>query len=121
MAKILVVDDEIEICEFLKEFFSDRGYIVNSALSAEEALISIENDTPDIVLLDMKMSGMDGLEALEIIKKRWPKVKVIMVTAVESSDKIEDAFALGADNYIVKPLSLEYLDSEVRNKINDLT
>jgi len=120
MSKILIVDDEIEICDFLKEFFSDRDYDVVTASSGEEALAKVEKEDPAILLLDVKMPGIDGLEVLRMVKDKYPKLKVIMVTAVETSDQIDEAFRLGADNYITKPLSLEYLERDVKEKIANL-
>src|SRR3989338_5680263 len=108
MPKLLVVDDEAEICAFLKSFFEERLYEVITARSGEEALEKVEREKPQVLLLDIKMPGKDGIEVLREVKRKYPKVKVIMVTAVETSDKIEQAIKLGADNYITKPLSLEY-------------
>jgi len=120
MPKIMVVDDEYEICAFLKSFFEERLYEVVTAISGEEALKKIEKERPQVILLDLKMPGKDGIEVLKEIKQRYPKIKVIMVTAVETSDKIEQAIKLGADNYITKPLSLEYLEMDVKDKITKL-
>lgn len=115
--KLLIVDDEAEICDFLKSFFEERNYEVRSATSGEEALKSVEQFKPNVVLLDIKMPVMDGIRVLELIKSKHPKIKVIMVTALETRDKIEECIRLGADNYITKPLSLEYLENDVREKI----
>ncbi len=121
MAKLLVVDDEIEICEFLKGFFQDRGYQVTTARSGEEAIAAIERERPDLMLLDIKMPGKDGIEVLREVKGRYPAVRVIMVTALETSEKIDQALRLGADNYTTKPLSLDYLEQDVREKVESLT
>ena len=67
------------------------------------------------------MPGMDGMSVLKQIKAKYPRVKVIMVTAIETQEKIEEAMRLGADNYITKPLSLEYLEKDVQEKIGLLT
>lgn len=120
MSKMLIVDDELEICDFLKEFFSDRDFDVSTASSGEEALGKIALENPSILLLDVTMPGIDGLEVLREVKERYPYMKVIMVTAVETPDKMEEALRLGADNYITKPLSLEYLEKDVREKISKL-
>lgn len=120
MKKILVVDDEAEICDFLKSFFEERDFQVRTAQSGEEALLAVEKDKPHVVLLDIHMPGMDGLTALRELKKRHPHLKVIMVTALETRDKIEEAIRLGAANYITKPLSLEYLEKDVQDKIMQL-
>ena len=118
--KLLIVDDEIEICEFLKSFFEDRDYKVATAHDGPGALEQVDRFKPEVVLLDIQMPGMDGLQTLSKIKGLHPKVKVIMVTAVETQEKIEEAMRLGADNYITKPLSLEYLEKDVQDKIESL-
>ena len=119
--KIFVVDDEVEICEFLQSFFEERDYEVSVAHSGDQAMEAIDKVQPHIVLLDVQMPGaMDGLETLKWIKHKYPQIKVIMVTALETHDKIEKALRNGADNYITKPLSLEYLEKDVQDKIEHL-
>ena len=120
MRKLLVVDDETEICDFLKAFFEDREFEVHTAHNGEEALRAVEASSPQVVLLDVHMPGMDGMKVLKEMKRRFPSVKVIMVTALETREKIEEAMRLGADNYITKPLSLEYLEKDVQQKIAHL-
>lgn len=117
MKKLLVVDDESEICDFLKGFFEDREFDVETANSGAKALEAVEKYRPQVVLLDIHMPGMDGMSVLKKIKEKYPGTKVIMVTALETQEKIEEAMRLGADNYITKPLSLEYLEKEVQEKI----
>src|SRR3990167_4134072 len=119
--KLLIVDDEVEICDFLKSFFEERNYEFKTASSGQAALTAVEQFKPSIVLLDIKMPGMDGTQVLETVKKKFPRTKVIMVTALETRDKIEECLRLGADNYITKPLSLEYLENDVREKIESLS
>ncbi|OGW85001.1 MAG: hypothetical protein A3C35_04640 [Omnitrophica bacterium RIFCSPHIGHO2_02_FULL_46_11] len=119
--KLLIVDDEVEICDFLKSFFEERNYEVKTASSGQAALTAAEQFKPNVVLLDIKMPGMDGIQVLGTLKKKFPRMKVIMVTALETRDKIEECLRLGADNYITKPLSLEYLENDVREKIEALT
>lgn len=121
MTRLLVVDDEPEICDFLKSFFEERDYDVRAASSGEQALELVEKFHPQIVLLDIKMGTVDGLAVLREIKREHPATKVIMVTAIETTDKIEEAMRLGADNYITKPLSLDYLETDVREKIAHLS
>ena len=121
MRKLLVVDDEVEICEFLKSFFEERDFEVRTAVSGKDAINVIEGIKPQLVLLDIHMPGMDGMSVLKTIKEQFPHTKVIMVTAIETQDKIEQAMRLGADNYITKPLSLEYLERDVHEKIAQLT
>lgn len=120
MTRLLVVDDESEICDFLKSFFGDRDFDVRTALSGEDALREVEAFRPQVMLLDIRMGKVDGLSVLKKVKEKYPRTKVIMVTALETTDKIEEAMRLGADNYITKPLSLEYLENDVREKIANL-
>ena len=118
--KLLIVDDEVEICDFLRSFFEERSYQVKGVTSGEEALKVVEEFKPHVVLLDIKMAGMDGIQVLKKLKAKFPRIKVIMVTALETRDKIEECLRFGADNYITKPLSLEYLENDVREKIEGL-
>jgi DNA-binding response OmpR family regulator len=120
MVKLLIVDDESDICEFLRDFFEERNYEVFTALTGDAALSLVEEKDPAIVLLDIKMPGANGIDILRTIKQRHPHVKTIMVTAVETEEAIREALSLGADSYITKPLSLEYLESEVEEKIRNL-
>jgi len=120
VTRLLVVDDEPEICDFLKSFFEDRDFDVQTALSGERALELVETFKPQVMLLDIKMGSVDGIAVLRKVKEKAPKTKVIMVTALETTEKIEEAMRLGADNYITKPLSLEYLENDVREKIASL-
>lgn len=115
--KLLVVDDEEEICNFLKVFFEERDFDVRTANSGPEAIRAVEKDIPHVVLLDIHMPGMDGIRVLRELKSKHPQLKVIMVTALETREKIEEAVRLGAANYITKPLSLEYLEKDVQDKI----
>jgi two-component system response regulator (stage 0 sporulation protein F) len=113
MHKLLVVDDEHDICDFVKTFFKDRGFHVYTALNGEEALFMAKKERPDLVLLDIKMKGMDGLAALKHIKELDRSIKIIMVTALADQDKMREAYKLGACDYITKPLILSYLEQTV--------
>lgn len=119
-SKLLIVDDEVEICDFLKMFFEDRGFDVEVAYTGVDAIAKAAVFKPAVMLLDIKIPGMDGLEVLKRIKKEFPVIRVLMVTALETSEKINEALRLGADNYITKPLSLEYLENDVKEKLKNL-
>lgn len=118
--KILVVDDEPDICYFAKSFFESRGFDVFIAFSGEEALTMIKQDMPDIVLLDIMMVGMDGITTLRKIKEINPSIKVMMVTAVEEEKKVRDAMSLGATDYVTNPLVLEDLENKVVSIASEL-
>ena len=113
MAKILVVDDEHDVCDFVKTFFEERNYDVMAAYDGEEALRVAKSQKPDIILLDIRMKKMDGIETLKKLRDFDKNVNVIMVTAVADRDKIDIASKFGAKGYITKPLVLEELESAV--------
>ena len=107
--KILVVDDEEQICELLDKFLSQEGYQVITAATGEEALEKLEEESPQLVLLDIRMPGMGGIECLRKIKEKNEKIGVIMTTAVGDTDTIKEAISLGVNDYILKPIDLDYL------------
>ena len=113
VCKILTVDDEMGIDSFFYEFFTARNYEVFSAQSGKEALEIVKKERPRIILLDINMRGMDGIETLAKIREIDKEAAVIMVTGVKDDDTINKALDLGANDYITKPLSLEYLDKVV--------
>jgi DNA-binding response OmpR family regulator len=113
MYKILVVDDESDICDFMKTFFKERGFHVFTALNAEDAISITKEEHPDLVLLDIRMKGMDGIAALRHIKEFNKSAKIIMVTAMDDQEKMSEAYRLGAVDYITKPLALDHLEEAV--------
>src|SRR5574342_1283686 len=104
---ILIVDDERAIQTSLRGVLEDEGYRVTAVGSAEEALPRLADDTPDLVLLDIWMPGMDGLEALAEIKQRRPETAVVMISGHGTIETAVKATKLGAYDFIEKPLSLE--------------
>jgi DNA-binding response OmpR family regulator len=115
--KLLVVDDERDICDFVKNFFSERNFDVFVALSGDEALGIARAEKPEIVLLDVKMKGMDGVAILKHLKDMDRNLKVIMVTALEDQETMYEAYRLGAADYITKPLVLDYLVQSIEKNL----
>lgn len=107
---ILIVDDEIELLKNLEAFLRPRGCTILKAASGEEALAQLARCRPALVLLDIKMPGMDGLVALKKIKALRPDLPVIIATAVEDQELMAQAAALGAYEYILKPYNLTVLE-----------
>ncbi len=109
MAKsvVLVVDDEAGIRESLSGILSDEGYQVLTAASGEEALREVEEHSPDLVLLDVWLPGMDGIETLERIKKTSPELSVVMISGHGNIETAVRATRSGAYDFLEKPLSLE--------------
>jgi len=106
-ATVLIVDDEEGIVESLTGILEDDGYTVMSALSGEEALKRFDEHTPDLILLDVWMPGIDGIETLKHIRERNRNTSVIMVSGHSNIDTAVDAIKLGAYDFLEKPLSLE--------------
>ena len=115
--KLLIVDDEQDVCDFVKSFFAERNFQVFTALNAEEALTIAKSEKPEIVLLDIKMKGMDGVAVLKHMKDIDRNLKVIMVTALEDQDTIYEAYRLGACDYITKPLVLDHLVQSIEKNL----
>jgi DNA-binding response OmpR family regulator len=113
LGRVLVVDDEPEVRLILQEFLSDRGYEVSLADDGAAALASLGTDRPDLVLLDVAMPEMDGVETLRRIMTLTPPVSVIMVTANADIAITSKLLAMGAVDYIPKPFDFEYLDQAV--------
>ena len=113
MLKLLVVDDEADICDFVRKFFKERHFNVFVAYNGEDALSILRKERPKILLLDMKMPVMNGMETLRAIRERGDDVKVIMITAINDLDVAQEAKKCGAAEYITKPLILEQLEKTV--------
>ncbi len=120
MQRILVVDDEIEVCNVLRDFLTVKGYDVYTASDGRTAIAKVKEIRPHIVLLDIMMPGMGGLETLKEIRKVDPRVGVIMVTAIFDEELGKRAIELGAYDYITKPVSLDYLETVLRVKMIDV-
>jgi len=114
---MLIVDDELGICDFLRTFFSRRGYEVKTVCSGADALTVMPQFQPQVVLLDIRMPGMSGLEVLEQLHPRYPACKVFMVTALDDEYLIAQAEALGAVSYITKPFHLSALERTVMEQL----
>ena len=118
MAKLLIVDDESDIREFARNFFNKRKIEVFVASGGRQALDLIVKETPNLILLDVRMEEMTGIEVLRELRKRNPPIKVIMVSGVEDEETIQEANALGVIGYIHKPFILEELEKIVLAHLN---
>ena len=107
--KILVVDDEETVREMLVTYLETEGYDVGTADSGVTALQVIEEFNPQVVLLDIRMPDMDGLQCLRLIMKQNPDIAVVMMSGFVSEQIAKKTLELGAFDYINKPISLEHL------------
>lgn len=110
MSRILVVDDEEPVRTVLSTFLQRKGHEVAEAGSGSNALDQLDSFRPHLVLLDIRMPGMNGIEVLKAIKQRAPEVGVIMVTAASDNEIGRQTLALGAADYMMKPFSFEQLE-----------
>jgi DNA-binding NtrC family response regulator len=112
--KILLVDDEAEFVAALSERMRARGMDVATSLSAREALETVEKRAFDAVVLDLMMPGMDGLEALRILKQKDPKLQVILLTGHATVEKGVEAIKRGAMDLLEKPADIETLTQKIK-------
>jgi DNA-binding response OmpR family regulator len=112
-AKILVVDDEPTICSMMKVFLSQIGYQVTTVNSGEDAIAVFEEDPPDMVLLDISMPGMRGIDVLQLMKCRKADCGIIMLSAYGDDQTIQEAMDMGAYCYIQKPMELMDLKKQL--------
>ncbi len=108
---VLVIDDDEKICWAFEQFLEGEDYRPSIANSAEEGLIRIESDKPEVVLLDVRLPGMSGLEALGEIKARHPQVIVIIITAYDDVATTIEAMRLQAFDFVPKPIDLDIVKS----------
>ncbi len=120
MDRILVVDDEVMVCDLLKDFLILKGYEVFTASDGYIAINKVKKLSPHLVLLDIVMPGISGVEVLKEIKKLNPKTGVIMITAVPDQGIITESIDLGAYDYIRKPMDLKHVENVVMLAINNL-
>ncbi|MEI7026441.1 response regulator [Paenibacillus sp. y28] len=119
--KVLIVDDQNGIRVLLMEVFSSEGYNTFQASNGKTALEIVKRDVPDLVLLDMKIPGMDGLEILKHIKSMNPDIKVIMMTAYGELDMIKEATDMGALMHFTKPFDIDELRQAVNFQLHPRT
>ena len=111
--RVLLVDDEKDFVEMLSLRLNEVGEKVTAAYSGKECLESLENKEIDVVILDIKMPGMDGMETLGEIKKRFPLVEVIMLTGHGSTETAVEGMKMGAFDYLMKPADFDDLTTKL--------
>ena len=114
MRKILVIDDDKSICESLRLYLAEEGYEVGTALTGEEGLKRAATGAWDVVILDIFLSDVDGLDILHRLKAAVSDASVIMITAFHDMPTTVRAMKLGAVEYIHKPIDIDELDAAIR-------
>ena len=113
--RLLLVDDEKEFVETLADRLKMRDLQASIAHNGEEALSAVKAEEPDVIVLDLKMPGIDGIEVLRRVKEAYPNVEVIILTGHGSKKDEEAARSLGAFDYVKKPADLDALVPRIKN------
>jgi len=112
--KVLIIDDEPSLLESLNMFLTERGYDVQCALDACDGLNKSDTFDPEVIVLDIRLPDMDGLEVLKELKKRGKESNTIMITAFHDMETTIQAIKLGAHEYIPKPIDVEELEKAIK-------
>ncbi|MFH1383075.1 MAG: response regulator [Chloroflexota bacterium] len=118
--RILLVEDEVAVRESLRDWLTEDGYEVDVAENGQEALEKIKGKEFGMLVLDLKLPGMDGLQVFEHAKELKPKTKGVIITAYPSKDTQEKAKRLGLFEYLVKPFKVEDLEKIVDGALGDI-
>src|SRR5258708_29299648 len=116
--RLLIVDDDTSLSNHLKTFFERQKYKVETAEDGPGAVAKTQEFRPHLMFLDIGLPGMSGIEVLKEVKKKDPSVRVIMITGQTEDELMRQARMLGADDYVTKPFTLEYLAGEVMDKLH---
>jgi two-component system KDP operon response regulator KdpE len=111
--RVLIADDEPEIRRALRVALTDQGYAASAVASGEEAVEAVEHGRPDVLLMDLAMPGIGGLEAIRRIRERWPVPIIVLSVMGQERDKVA-ALDAGADDYLTKPFGMEELVARIR-------
>ncbi len=114
-AKVLIVDDEKDFVEMFALRLETQGEKVSTAFSGKEALEVLEKAPIDVVILDIRMPGMDGIDTLKQIKKLYPNIEVILLTGHGSTETAVEGMKLGAFDYLMKPADFEEIKIKLEN------
>src|SRR5258708_435327 len=118
LLRLLIVDDDTSLCGNLKNFFERHKYKVETANDGLSAVTVMERFHPNLMFLDIGLPGQSGIEVLKQVKEKDPSVRVIMITGQTEDELMRQARVLGADDYVTKPFTLEYLSGEVLDKLH---
>ena len=118
MPRLLLIEDELEVADYLRDYFKLHGVEVLTAATGEEGLQILESKKPDLILLDLKLGpGISGLEVLRKAKAAKSTAQIIVVTAVDDQNVADMARGLGAADYVTKPLVVDDLERVVLSRL----
>lgn len=113
--KVLLVDDEEEFIKTLSERLQLRGFVAEIAFNGEHALKIVNDRLPDVMVLDLKMPGIDGMEVLRQVKKTYPEIQIIILTGHGSEKDKREALHFGAYDYLQKPVEINTLTDKINS------
>jgi DNA-binding NtrC family response regulator len=116
--RILIVDDETIVCDMAKRSFELEGYEVTVYTDSTAALAALQENSFDVLITDLKMKNVDGLQLLEFSKQHWPDMKVIILTAFGTLETAVTAFHKEAFDYFTKPVRIKDLGASVHRAVN---
>lgn len=117
--RVLVVDDEAQICNVIKKVLLQEGHQIFTALNGEEALIQLKKSSMDLMLVDLKMPSMNGLELLKQARAVQKNLKSILLTAYGTASAAREAMSLGVFDFLTKPFDNQLLKKVVREVLGD--
>jgi len=117
----LIVDDEKIVCEMGRRCFEEEGYDVTTFTDSTKALATLHEERFDVLIADIKMKGVDGIELLEFTRNRWPETKVIMLTAFATLETAVKALHQQAFDYFAKPVRIAELKASVQRALQART
>ena len=117
--KVLLVDDEVTFADTLAQRLKMRDLKVGTAYDGEEALSKVKKEEPDVMVLDLKMPGMHGMEVLREIRKAYPEIQVIILTGHGTDKDEEEAKNLGGFDYLKKPADIDHLENKIRKAFKE--
>ena len=109
LGRLLIVDDDPDIVQMVVDYFTGAGFEVFGAHHGGDALMLAEQESPDVVLLDIRMPGLTGVEVLQQLKLRWPELPVVIVSGAGDAALARRCLKRGAFDYVSKPFNWEYL------------
>jgi len=121
MANLLIVDDELGMRQFLTHLLQREGHVVRVAENAGEALAQLRQQPPDLIISDIRMPDMNGVELLRAARELLPDVEVIMMTAFANVDTAREAFLLGAYDFVQKPFDNDLLKETVTRALEKIS
>ncbi|HEY0658705.1 MAG TPA: response regulator, partial [Pyrinomonadaceae bacterium] len=118
MSNLLIVDDEQSYRQLLTLVFEGDGHQIRTAMNGREALSMLQDEPADVIISDVKMPDMDGIELLRAVREFLPDTGVVLMTAFASVETAREAFKLGADDFIQKPFDVDELKIIVKKALD---